>query len=374
MKINTTKAAIISATKIVESAVAGGDESVLASHFLFRVVDGVVHILGSNGKRLLASAVVADAVVEGDPTPFTVSSWRFTQLINMSPDGACTMDFDGASTKVSINKRTIRFASLDPSAFPYWDSVLEGAPVTATIKAGRLFSALSFIKPFVSTLDTRTPALTSTECRSGTFWATDSQSLAMANVAGLAGSTIRIHHSDISPVNAFLGLDADLDITIREHETTMFFVRPDGGVFGVSRWTHPVPAIKFDDSVKCSFTVDVESVRYGLRFLSVATAKGDDRLRFDFRDGKVFMSVDAVAGGREEYEVQSKDLVDIDVFLNSGRTSFDINTNHLTAVLASASGADATFGVNWTPKNGYILHRQGLSDGGQHTAVVTWRK
>lgn len=373
MKIVTTKAAIVASTRIVENAVAGGDDATLASHFLFRVVGGSLHILGTNGKRLLSSSIVADARIEGDEKAFTVSSWRFGQLLNLSPEGPCTLDFDGSSTKVHIDGRTIRFASLDPSAFPYWDKALEDATHTATIKAGRLFAALSYIKPFVSTLDTRTPALASTECREGTLWATDSQSLATTTVVGLEQSAIRIHYADISAVNAFLGLDADLDITIREHGTTTFFTRPDGGVFGVSRWVHEFPKLKLDRSTKASFSVDAENFRYGLRFLSVASAKTDDRIRFEFRDGKVVLSVEAVAGGREEFEVVTKSVTNIDAMSEINRSSFDVNGNHVSAVLDTVADDTLTFGVNWTAKNGYILYKQSV-DGDEYLAVVVWRK
>ena len=373
MKITTSKSQLAAATKVVESAIAGGDDSSLAAHFLFRVVDGAVHILASNGKRLLASSVLTGAVVEGDAATFTVSGWRFAQFLNMSPDNACILDFDGASTKVSIDGRNLRFASLDPSAFPFWDDALKSAQETAVIKAGRLFAALAYVKPFVSTLDTRTPALAATECRAGTFFASDSQSLAMASVPGLEKTAIRFHYADIAPVNAFLGLDADLDISIREQATTTFFVRPDGGVFGVSKWIHAFPELKMSRDYLASFTVNVDILRYGLRFLSVASAKTDDRIRFEFRKGKVVLSVDAVAGGREEFEVDTKDLNKLEDLLDTGRTTFDVNGNHLTALLPTVSGDDVTFGVNWTAKNGYLLYKH-MNGNDEYDAIVVWRK
>lgn len=373
MKIVSTKAAITAATRIVENAVAGGDDATLASHFLFRVADGTVHVLASNGKRLLASATVVGATIEGDAATFTVSAWRFSQLLNLSPEGACSLDFDGANTKVHIDGRTIRFASLDPSSFPYWDKVLGESTVTATIKAGVLFGALSYVKPFVSNLDTRTPALASTECRDGTLWATDSQSLATATVPGLETCGIRIHYADISGVNAFLGIDADADITVREHGTTIFFVRPDGGVFGVSRWVHEFPKLKLDSSTRASFTLTTDNLRYAIRFLSVASAKDDDKLRFDFRDGKVVLSVAAVAGGREDFEADTKAVTGIESMSEIGRSSFDVNSNHVTAILNTVTDETVTFGVNWTSKNGYILYRHAI-DGGEYVGIVVWRK
>jgi len=293
--------------------------------------------------------------------------------LNMSPDATCTLDFDGSSTKVHIDGRTIRFASLDPSAFPYWDNALNDALSTATVKAGKLFSALSYIKPFVSTLDTRTPALASTECREGILWATDSQSLATASVVGLEKSSLRVHYADIPAVNAFLGLDTDLEISIKEHATTTFFVRPDGGVFGVSRWVHEFPKLKMDGSIRASFTVDADNFRYGLRFLSVASAKTDDRIRFEFRDNKAVLSVDAVAGGREEFEVQTKSIDQLGSLIEAGKTTFDVNGNHLSAVLAITDGDTVTFGVNWTAKNGYLLYKHPV-EGDEYVAVVVWRK
>jgi hypothetical protein len=169
-------------------------------------------------------------------------------------------------------------------------------------------------------------------------------------------------------------LDRDVDVSIREHETTIFFVRPDGGVYGVSRWTHAFPNLKIDsNTVRASFTIDVESFRYGIRFLSVAAAKGDDRLRFSFRDGSLILSVAAVAGDREEFTVVTKNLDGIDSLVEVNKGEFDINTNHITGILDTVDDETVTFGVNWTPKNGYILHRHSVG-GDDHVAIVVWKK
>lgn len=374
MKITSTKADISAAIRIVENAVQGGDDASIASHFLFRVVDGTLQALASNGKRLLASSPVKNATIEGDAATFTVSAWRFGQLLNLSPDGPCVLDFDGSTTKVQIDGRTIRFASLDPSTFSYWDDTFRDAVETGTVSAGRLFSALTYIRPFVSTLDTRNPAISATECRDGSFLASDSFSLSCVTVAGLEKSTLRIHYADIPGVNAFIGLDRDIDIVIREHATTFFFVRPDGAVFGVSRWTHQFPGLKVDSqTTRASFTVNVESLRYGIRFLSVAAAKGDDRLRFAFRDGSLIMSVAAVAGDREEFRVVTKSVDGIAAMSEINRTDFDLNINHVTGILDTVSDEDVTFWINWTPKNGYILHKHTVN-GDAHVAIVVWKK
>lgn len=385
MKIVTSTASLIAAINIVQSAVAGGDEANLPSHFLFRIVEGVPHILASNGKRLLADAAVDGASVEGDPRPFTVSAWRFGQLLRLSPDATAVLDFDETitSTKVNIGGRTIRLASLDPSQFNYWDDTLTNTQVTATLKASRLFAALNYVRPFVSTLDTRTPGLAAAECREGTLWATDSHSVASVIVAGLEKSSLRIHFSDISAVNAFLGLDGELDITVREHPSTIFFVRPDGGVFGVSRWVHAFPNMKLDRATKASFTLDTDNLRFGIRFLATASAKDDDKIRFDFRDDKTVISVkNAITGTdkgaqssewREEFEVDTKALNNITALSEINRTSFDLNTNHLTAILDLVTEQTVTFEVNWTAKNGYVLYKNTV-DGDEYVTIAVWRK
>jgi len=374
VKITSTKADIVAAIRIVENAVQGGDDATISSHFLFRTTERGLQALASNGKRLLAGAFVSNATLEGEHKAFTVSAWRFSQLLNLSPEGPCVIDFDGSTSKVHIDGRTIRFASLDPSTFPYWDSTFDAAVETGTVSAGRLFAALTYIRPFVSTLDTRTPALAATECREGSFLASDSQSLSKVTVAGLEKSALRVHFGDIPGVNAFLGLDRDLDIVVREHDTTIFLVRPDGGVYGVSRWTHQFPNLKIDsNTTRASFTLEVESFRYGIRFLSVAAAKGDDRLRFSFRDGSLILSVAAVAGDREEFTVDTKDMTGIEALSEVNRSDFDINTNHITGILDTVSEETVTFGVNWTPKNGYILHKHTVG-GDDHVAIVVWKK
>lgn len=379
LKITTTKTNLANAIRIVENATKGGDDATISSHFLFRVVDGVVSVLASTGDKLCAVAPVVDATVTGDVTKvFTLSAWRFGQFLNISPDGNCTIDFDGTQSKVALDGRTMRFPSLDPSTFPFWDETFKTATETATVTASKLFLALTFLRPFVSNMDTRTPQMAATECRGGVLWASDSQSLANVAVPGLTNCTMRVHFADIPVLNSFLGLDQTAMISVRESPSTLFFVRPDGGVLGVTRWTYAFPTLKLDrDNPRASFTVNVENLRYGIRFLSVAMAKGDDYIRFEFRNNKLVLSVAAVAGDREEFVVDTKSVENIDKLVAENRSTFEINTNHITSILGSVTVDVATFGVNWTDKNGYILYKRTVGekeDASDYIAIMVWRK
>jgi hypothetical protein len=55
------------------------------------------------------------------------------------------------------------------------------------------------------------------------------------------------------------------------------------------------------------------------------------------------------------------------------RTSFDLNTNHLTAILDLVTEQTVTFEVNWTPKNGYVLYKSTV-EGDECVTIAVWRK
>ena len=378
MKLFSTKADLDKAIQVATIGIAGGsDDASLASHYLFRVTDSGVDVLATNGKRALAGATLTNCTIQdgSEGKAFTVAGWRLRQWLQVVPDGALTLDFDSGVVKAAFGKTTTKFASLDPSAFPYWDAVLKDAKVTAKMPYDRLFGALAYVKSFTSDQETRTPHLVATECRDGTLYATDAVSVAVVTVPGLEKAAVRIHGADIPVVLSFLGLSDTNDVEILEHDKCLFFRRDDGALAGVSRWTHEFPKLKIDkdEKDKCSFTVKVDGLRFALKFLSVSAVKDDDTIYFSFPNDTVTVSAASAAGDRESTVIETTTTENLSALSEANHDGFALSRRYVEAILGSFGGETLTFGVNWTPKNGYVRFRQDRG-GDDYLAIVVWNR
>lgn len=376
MKVLTSKSALDAAVQVATIGVAGGsDESALHSHYLFRVTTDRVELLATNGKRTFASAIVSGAVVEGDPVNFTIAAWRLRQWLQVVPDGDITLKYDNAVVKATFGKNTTKFSSVDPSAFPFWDSILSEAEVTVKVPSDRLFGALSYIKPFVSDQETRTPQIVSTECRDSTLFATDTVGVALVHLPGFDAAKFRLHGADIPAALSFLGSKSTGDVELLEHERCLILRREDGSLVGISKWTFDFPKLKIDreSPPKCTFTVNVASLQFALKFLSVSAVKNDDAVTFSFEGNQLKLSAVSAAGDSESMAVDTTATESLAAFADAGYSSFTLSRKYLEPLIASLGGETLTFGVGWTAKNGFVQFRQGRG-GDDFVSIVMWMK
>jgi hypothetical protein len=363
MKIHMTKSALESAVQVATIAVAGGsDDAALTSHYVFRITETSVEVLASNGKRTLASAVVAGATVDGVPATFTVSGWRFRNWLQVVPDGDLTLNVEGATIKASFGRNSTKFSSLDPAAFPFWDGNLAKAVLVAKTPATRLFQALSYAKRSASDDESRTPQMVAAVMRAGQLWATDKAILSVVKLPGLEKSEFRIHRNDIPSALAFLGSKNFGDVEILEHERCLFLRRSDGAVVGISRWPHEFPPnVKLPpvEGGMASCEVTSEERRWAT---ITFTFKGEDRL---------FLSVAGFAGDSEEVPLDLAAFTNTDALVQSKHSSFTIGREYLEGAIATHGVETLSTHLTWNDKGGVCFFRADKG-GDNFTTLVKW--
>jgi hypothetical protein len=376
MKIHMTKSALESAVQVATIAVAGGsDDAALTSHYVFRITETSVEVLASNGKRTLASAVVAGATVDGVPATFTVSGWRFRNWLQVVPDGDLTLNVEGATIKASFGRNSTKFSSLDPAAFPFWDGNLAKAVLVAKTPATRLFQALSYAKRSASDDESRTPQMVAAVMRAGQLWATDKAILSVVKLPGLEKSEFRIHRNDIPSALAFLGSKNFGDVEILEHERCLFLRRSDGAVVGISRWPHEFPPnVKLPpvDVGMASFDVKIEDLQFALKLLNVSAKKDDTTITFTFKgDDRLFLSVAGFAGDSEEVPLDLAAFTNTDALVQSKHSSFTIGREYLEGAIATHGVETLSTHLTWNDKGGVCFFRADKG-GDNFTTLVKW--
>lgn len=379
MKIKVAKGDLESAIQVATIGVGGGEDDNLSTHYLFRNRDGKVELLASNGQRLLASAqVVAAEITDADDgAAFTVAGWRLRQWLGAVGDEVLTLEFKDGIVRASAARGSIRFGSLNPKDFPFWDDTLKAAKSVAKIPSARLSNVLAYCRNFVSAEENRSPQMAATECRQGTFNATDAVSVSLVTVPGLEDSSMRVHGKDAAAVISFLGLKGSDEVEILEHDRCLFLRRGDGSLLGVSRWMHDFPNLKLDknEQDRCWFSVSTEDLTSAMRFLSASAVKGDMNLHFRFDNGKMVLSMTSAsgAGDQDEQAIQCIEHENMDLLANEGYTEFVLSKKYVEIIAAQFGQDTLKFGVSWTKRNGYVRFRH-ERDGDDYLTIVVWAR
>lgn len=299
----------------------------ISSHFLFRVRDGRLEVLGAGGagrsglgQRLFASAVVSGAQIEDDTgAMFTVEGWRLRQWLKAVGDVAVTLEFADALVRASSPRGTIKFQSLDPSKFPFWDDLLPETKKVATLPSARIHNVLLYIKPCIapSSRENVRPDITLTESYDSAFYATDMNAVCMVQMKEPDGShsmpdtNVRIHTDDIGAVISFLGArDLGEDTEVYTHDKFALFTRGTTS-FGVTRPTPSFPKVNLTiEADPAWFTLSTEDFKSAILLLSAsAKDKDDPRVKFwwDNLKKKVVLSVISASGSDDKIAL---DVVD----------------------------------------------------------------
>lgn len=278
----------------------------ISGHYLFRVKDDTAEVLTFSG-RLFASCPLETTSLDttgADAPMFTVEGKRLQQWLSAVNSEEVSLTFKGDGQVVATSTRgEVILLSLDPSSFPFWDDVLAKVEEDDihVVDGARFSGALKHLGSFVSSDDTKNPNICVAEVsheddsgERGAFKATNHVSLTKVDVAGLNKSTLRIHGQDISSLVRFLSKVKE-NVQIYEHEYSMFVVRPDGGLFGWSRFSKGLPAIRLGklDSTSFVWKVKPEDVLSAVQFLLAGAAKEQRDVHLKVEDGDPVLSMPA---------------------------------------------------------------------------------
>jgi len=380
MKIEVAKPDLEAALQVVSigTASTGSD---LTTHFVFRRRDGVVEVLSNNNRLGCSMPIAGCNVEEGGADAFTVESSRLNKWISAVEDASLTLELEDGTVRATSPKGSVKFQSLDPAQFPYWDETLGDTADGISLNAKRLQSALRHVKLFISDKDTTTPKLAVTEISNGSLQATDKGALAVVTIKELAKSNLRIHGKDLAQVLAFLGSCGEDAVEIKEHERCLFLVRQDGGVLSVGRPHHAFPDIQLDKKPGDPhwWSLKADDLQSAINALSASASKEDTRLTFSLEGGTVGLSMTSAPGDKVTLHLEAIEHgAAEDAKIDMPEKGFDIAYPYLLKLLGQHRGETIKFGLNpqldkktKKPGGGWVRFREDR-DGDDYLTLLVW--
>lgn len=378
MKIEVTKRDLESALQVVTIA-AASTGSDLTTHLVFRTQNERTEVLANNGRIGLVSPLICKSSDEGS---FTVEAWRLKQWISAVEGSVLTLEYENHKVTASSPKGSVKFSSLDPEHFPYWDETFSATEKGYTMKARQLHAALNHVKMFISDKDVKRPALVVTEIKEVNgkrlLMATDKASLGVVELPVFATANFRVHGKDIPSLNAFLGASGEEDVEVREHSSRMFIIRGDGSILNVGRPAHAFPDINVsDEEDQYLVTVKVADLKSSLSALAAGASKEDTRVSFRVGKGELYVSMASASGSKDTLHMEIQDLKIKDEAPSLPDTGFDLPNTYVLKALSQTKNDTITLGVNaklndqGKVKSGYVRIKESR-DSGVYTTVLVW--
>jgi DNA polymerase III sliding clamp (beta) subunit (PCNA family) len=374
MKITISKRDLESVIQVAAICVSSSED--LSGHFLFRVADGKVEVLACNG-RLFAGGPLNCQHEGADGEAFTVESWRLRKWLGAVGDVAITLESEEALVTATSPRGSVKWSSLDPNKFPFWDDIVAKSKEITSIEASRLHSALSYVKQFTSE-ESSMPHLALTEIRSprdgapSALYATDQVGVAVVQIAGMENSTLRVHGQDIAPLLSFLAAKGPPEVTVREQDSCLIIKREDGFLFGVMRPNDSFPPLDMSNELAETtwWEVDTGDLEDVIRFLLPSAAKDDTRMKFRFDDKQqsVVASVVSASGGADELPVKTVGFEGMEHLPDKG---FMLRHPYLTKIVNQFDESTLRFGIFMKGRGGWVRF-QHEKDGDKYLTVVVW--
>jgi len=330
MKIRAAQKDLEQALKTASVALAkkGG----LESHFVVRLKDDKVAVLTHNQQVLASAPLVCE--VTGKEGAFTVEGWRLLRWVSGVGDVALTLESKGSIVTGTSPSGSVRWPSLDPVTFPYWDKGFAKSSTQVTVKAVRLRAALDHTRDFIFPHESQAPHLALTEVQEGVLKSMDLRAFAMVESDVLKGSTLKIHLDQVGPVMSYLASLGDGDVDLRLAGGTLFFSGSDGSVFGLALPLAEFPEIDVDkeDEPDCVVSFRTEDLRRVLVILSTSADKDNQKVRFlwDPEEERASLSMESLAGSSDSVPVPAVSVEKIEAFPDGG---FQFSVPHLKKML-----------------------------------------
>lgn len=371
MKITVAKNDLEAALQVASIGVSNSGND-LSTHFLFREREGNIQVLSYSQRVCTASPVTCQHDAEQDEA-MTIEGWRLLKWLSVVGDVPVTLEnTTKGEVTVSSPRSKIRIKSLDATKFPFFDKSLDDAKEVATLSADRLVSALNYIRSFISDKGSNDrPDVAQIEVLDGVMWATDKRAVTMITLDGLKDSNLRIHGQDIPSVTKFLSNKDTQEVTLLEHDRSLFLRRQDGALVGCSR-----PLVKFPDipvpkvqNDQMFWTVRAESLLMGINVLEASADKGNTRIGLAWADDQVQLKVTSAVGGEDSFPLDVVESEGLDDLPDGG---FLMDYPYITHIIGHFGDDEIKFGLNRLKSGGYVRFAHEV-DKDSYVTVVAWR-
>ena len=343
----------------------------ITSHYVFRPheEDGMA-VYGWSGKTF-AFAPINGTTYDGVDA-FTVEAKRLDQWLSTLSDSA-VVEFtftDGTVVAQAPRGKNI-FQSLDPSTFPWWDTIWNAAEETGKVRADLFRAAINHSRPFICDDETKQPKICVLECRDGMLMSTDLTAMNRTSVPGLENCKIRLHGKDLGALNSFLALQSDGEVTIYETDRAQFFGALDGkgAVFGESRPMAAFPNINVDTAYVENWDLDKNEAISAIKFLASGASWDDNTLTLTRTEDEIVFSMASTTG-----DVLEQTLVNTGIEDHTDTTefSFKVSRLHLTRLLGLCAEDNVFLKINQNKKSGWIFIEEKDANSFEFSTAITW--
>jgi len=380
MQFEIAKPDLVQALKFVSSTVAKSDED-LSGHYLFRQVPGsasAVEVLAYDGKISSAARLNCKYTpTEGGATAFTFEAKRMNIWLDASPDVALTFEYADNKVTAYSPMGKQKFDSLDPSKFPYWDSILEESTPKAKVSAVRLRTALQYVRPFLYADETKHPHLCQAQFRDGVLYATDTATAVAIQMSGFEGADFSVSSKAMGALLTFLTQCGDGEIEICEHDRMVIYRLGSTAIFGESRMHVQFPKLNLGLDLPNQHLWKINRLEFNknLKFLLSAAPKDADTVTLAdvaHSDVSVNMGMAVAAGGTATLPLACTSKATA----TSGAAAlpdkgFRVKHANFLKVLAAQSADDVVMGVNSKGAGGW-LRFEDEAGGDRYFAIVQW--
>lgn len=383
MRIEVAKVDLEGALSVAN--LSAGSTSDLSGHYLFRVKEDRIQVL-SYDMRLFSSSPLPCKFEGEEGDAFTVEASRLNQWMSGVGDGVLTLTKEGDGTVQAKGSRSkVRFRSLDPAKFPYWDNLLTHAKPAGKADSISLARALSVSRWFVSTDDTSKPELCQIEAIKGVLWATDRRSLSSVEMPALPDLNIRIPGKEVSTLIKFLSSKeaqkGPVEIQEAERPTengggaSAIFTRGDGSYLGITRpvTAFPTLTIERDTKADTGMILDRSEFLSAISVLLAGAPKGQEAVtfRYDKEESVLLVSMPCEAGGKNEHPLTQSSVSNGDKF----DMEFTVDYPYIKGLGETFGLSSIEFGITQRGRGGFISFSS--EDGGENNnryfSVIVWR-
>ena len=351
----------------------GGD---ITSHYVFRTDDtGQTSVYSFSGKTFASTPLLGSTTeTTEDQKSFTVEAKRLDLWLKTLTAGITvdlTYDIEASEVVAEAPRGRNVFQSLDPSTFPWWDTLLESATETATVRADHLYGALQHARAFVCGEEHQMPHLCVVEARGGRLYSTDTTGAAFVEVPGLGESKIRVHGKDIGSALSFLSLLGDQDISIMEMDKAQFFIFNGTTCFGESRPKDAFPELRInEEDFHESWEMPTDEVNTAIRFLASGASWDDNRLAVERNsEAGVVFSMTSTSGKRLIQQVNADFSPEVPT---ENAYGFSVSHAHLLKLLNLCHNDRVEMRCKTVDKGGWVLVSEEPDPGYKKVTVLSY--
>lgn len=392
MKFIVESVGLSEAVQIVSPAI-GKTGSDISTHFLFRVREGSVEILGYSGRVFASSFLVSCVLNEGEEgEAFTLEGKRLKLLISSlrSHNNDVTFESEKGDIKVTTPMGETLFSSLDPKTFPFWDSALNQTSNKTTLNRKKFASAITYCGKFVSDQVSKSPNICVVEYRKGVWYATDQ--VVLASVHGESDDcNFRVFSKDLNPLTSFLssvssyGDDVQVHLSDRLVAFKMVNSEDSPCFFGHSLYRHAFPniGIDLDKDDHYMWNMDKSHLLDTIQFLNSGGKWDDPKINFKFKaspteedpkSGSLSLSVPSVSGSDISVDMVLNHSVSDESSVPFNNSGFFLSHPYLTKVIGCIPDEEIEMRINVKEDD-----RKGWSrfkwdqDNLTYHAILTWQ-